>query len=507
MIWKSLFFNGLTEKEESVLKEFFLGFYRMVYIYIHLLTPDQSCAEEVTHCTLLRVCRNANFDNEVTLLASTQRIAIEEWLVYIKKKRRYYEEYLRNRGRLDAAFNDAQEMEKKVKIWKQLSPDEQIEKKQEYTTQEEGFATHYESPFMPNRQTMLSQSQSKHFATKGDIVRMVQDYAKIDPACYWESFKKQASSQQRKKSYVRTIYMAAASVILIWGSIFYFSLPPRSLPVAPGTSYLAKEKGAELILYNGSIIKLDSVPDGNFIATGVPFKKEGSKLVYVNMEPNDLIPNPMFNVLSIPPRRQYQIVLSDSSVIDLNASSQLHFPVNFSKNERLAKMEGEAFFHVNANKAKPFFVQLKDSVIVTVLGTSFNIDAHNKNDYIKATLIEGRLKITANRSGESKLLRPGQQAHFAKGNLVVNDKLNVDHVMAWKEGRFVFEHKSIPEIMEAIGPWYNVNFIYRDGIPTGQFSASFNRSSPLTEVIKILSIGSGIHMEIKADTIIVSSHH
>jgi transmembrane sensor len=536
MPWKQHFFNKNGSKE-SVCKERHNKYYFRIYIPVQYLIRDQNKADEITCHTLLQVCCHSTEHTDTDLFALMRRIAIGKCFEHIKNNPRLadeHREYLSNNedsaDLLEALFNCAQRCNNELSEWKQLSATQQekmildctpptlssvrfnkwSELLEKYRDRNITGAEEKEL-FQQAARSNAKQAQYKQFADPEEIVKHLKRLNEIDMAREYERFKKQLGVIRQPDVYYYRIIAAACLVYFVL-AIAFFTFNRAQPSPGQGSHPLSTHNwvpgtGPELIFQNGTVIKLDSIRDGVPIASGYPFMKKGSTLVYVPLLANGQEQRQGINILSIPPRRQYHITLADGSEINLNASSQLHFPINFSKNERLVKMEGEAFFHVNANKAKPFFVQLKDSVIVTVLGTSFNIDAHNKNDYIKTTLIEGSLKITANRSGESKLLRPGQQAHFAKGNLVVNDKLNVDHVMAWKEGRFVFDHKSIPEIMEAIGPWYNVNFIYRGGIPTGQFSASFNRSSPLTEVIKILSIGSGIHMEIKVDTIIVSSHH
>lgn len=64
--------------------------------------------------------------------------------------------------------------------------------------------------------------------------------------------------------------------------------------------------------------------------------------------------------------------LADGSVVTLNKSSTLQYPTGFSGKNRSVQLTGEAFFSVAKNPEKPFTVEV-GNLIVTVLGTSFNI--------------------------------------------------------------------------------------------------------------------------------------
>jgi transmembrane sensor len=533
MSWNPYFFNRLSEDAS---KEIYFNYYLKIYIYVQWLIQDPHHATIITLHTFLQVCRKGNLHNEHALLASIRRIATDKCLDYIKKNqtlRIYRKEYMANNAHsadlLKTIFDNALLLENAFRKWKQLSPAEQEEKKLEYPPQLKSFVRHYSWPYVPNtyleknitntgekelnRQAALckdKQAQSEHFATVEVMESKLRDeLTKIDPAGQWECFKKQLdAARQRKMVLFRTmaaLVTVLTTVVLYMFSLREFSITSRKPPFSIQKSAIGT--GPELILGNASIIKLDSVPDGAIIAPGIPFMKKNSTLVYVHMGPHDQVQDQGINILSVPPCRQYEVTLADSSVIKLNASSQLYFPVNFSKNERWVTMKGEAYFEVKANAERPFLVNLKDQVIVKVTGTSFNINAYNENDYIRTTLIKGRLEITANSSKKSKLLLPRQQAIFIKGSFVVNDRLNVNQVTAWKKGVFYFNEKPIREIMEEIGRWYNVKVIYEGVMPDTLFTASLSRLKPLSEIVNNILMSIPIRIKIIGDTLIVSPKH
>lgn len=351
------------------------------------------------------------------------------------------------------------------------------------------------------------QAQVDGFVTKKGIISQIRDLAEIDPAQHYESFKKQLKLIRQRQVYrSRTIAVAGLVPILsIFISLWLIRQPHSIASHQPSFSMknFSVKKEPIFILSNGSTIKLDSVPDGAFIAPGIPFKKKESTLVYVQIEPEDQAQTQGINILSVPPGRRYQITLADGSVIMLNASSQLHFPVNFSTNARWVAMEGEAWFEVNANPAKPFFVNVRNQLITKVTGTSFNIKAY-ENDYINTTLIKGHLAITNISSKQSDLLHAGQQASFRNGSFVKYDSLKMDQVIAWKKDEFIFNNNSIEEVMKEIGRWYNVKIKYKGDKPAKTITGVLPRSEPLSATINIISAYYKTHIDKNNDTLIVS---
>src|SRR5690606_41282091 len=104
---------------------------------------------------------------------------------------------------------------------------------------------------------------------------------------------------------------------------------------------------------------------------------------------------------------QYQLLLSDGTKVWLNAASSLKFPTSFEGNERRVELNGEGYFEVAHNPAKPFHVN-SNEIDVQVLGTHFNIMAYADEAFVKTTLLEGSFKII--KAGESLVIAPGRQA-------------------------------------------------------------------------------------------------
>ncbi|MCH5686062.1 FecR domain-containing protein [Niabella sp. W65] len=136
------------------------------------------------------------------------------------------------------------------------------------------------------------------------------------------------------------------------------------------------------------------------------------------------------------------------------------FPVAFTGTQRIITLKGEAYLDVSHDAKKPFIVQTGD-LSIKVLGTGFNVNAYQDAEPIKVTLLKGSVALFS--KGANRLLKPGQQASI-KGQISINNNIDVDEVLAWKNNRFVFDNCSIQQVMRQLEQWYDIEVAY-EGAP------------------------------------------
>ncbi|HEX9151453.1 MAG TPA: FecR domain-containing protein [Flavobacterium sp.] len=302
---------------------------------------------------------------------------------------------------------------------------------------------------------------------------------------------KMDTSKKIKKSSVISLFnwqkiALAASILLVMGiGTLFFIKNSNESPVVV-TSRLADDKepgktGAILTLSNGSKIVLDSVGNGlvaNQNNTTVSKKNDG--VVYTAGSGAQVV----YNTMTTPRARQYNLELSDGTKVWLNASSSITFPTSFAANERKVILTGEAYFEVAKDKTRPFRVAVND-MQVNVLGTHFNINAYDDEAAVNTTLLEGSVLLTE--KGKQVLLKPGQQAQKQKsGAIVINDNVNLEEVMGWKNGVFYFDNASLQTVLRQVSRWYDVDVVFEKGIPTRTFEGEIQRNLQLSQVLKIL---------------------
>jgi ferric-dicitrate binding protein FerR (iron transport regulator) len=70
---------------------------------------------------------------------------------------------------------------------------------------------------------------------------------------------------------------------------------------------------------------------------------------------------------------------------------------------------------------------------------------------------------------------------------IVND-VNVDKVMAWKDGKFNFQDATLEEVMRQIERWYDIEVVYEKGVPSQEFYGTMDRDLSLSEVLNGLKL-------------------
>ena len=195
--------------------------------------------------------------------------------------------------------------------------------------------------------------------------------------------------------------------------------------------------------------------------------------------------------------------LSDGTQVWLNVGSSLTYPTVFTGKERRVTITGEAYFEVADNAAMPFRVQHGD-VTISVLGTHFNVNTYEDETAQRITLLKGSVQI--NKKNVSKLLEPGQQAsisHDETNDIKVSGEVNVDEVMAWREGRFQFgESMDIGTIMRQISRWYDAEIEYK-GVVSQRFVGSISKDVNVSQVLQILEATGGVKFNIEGNKIVV----
>ncbi|MEO6289723.1 MAG: FecR domain-containing protein [Ginsengibacter sp.] len=312
-------------------------------------------------------------------------------------------------------------------------------------------------------------------------------------------------------------YAAAAVLIIIVGSGTYWLLqlkvPAKNAAIATYKEQIKETKNdlapggnkAVLTLADGSTIVLDDAENGLLTQQGnTKVLKVNGKLAY-NAE-NSKNSEILYNTISTPRGGQYQIELPDGSHVWLNALSSLHFPTVFAGKERRVEVTGEAYFEVAKNAAMPFKVSIGapsgDVGEIEVLGTHFNIMAYNDEGEIKTTLLEGSIKI--NHDMKTVVIKPGQQARLQHQSIKVIDNVDIEEVLAWKNGYFQFNAASLQQVMRQIARWYDVDISYEGKVVERRFGGKISRGNNASEVLKVLEL-SKVKFRIEDKKIIVTS--
>jgi transmembrane sensor len=99
------------------------------------------------------------------------------------------------------------------------------------------------------------------------------------------------------------------------------------------------------------------------------------------------------------------------------------------------------------------------------------------------------------------LLKPGQQAKVG-ANMQIENNVDLEQVVAWKNGYFHFQNASVDLVLQELGRWYDMDIVYQGAIPKRQFGGEISRSSTLQQVLKILE-ESNVKITVSGKNIVV----
>ncbi|OFX39200.1 MAG: hypothetical protein A2X03_05775 [Bacteroidetes bacterium GWA2_40_15] len=242
--------------------------------------------------------------------------------------------------------------------------------------------------------------------------------------------------------------------------------------------------------------------------------------------------------LSVPMGSHARFSLSDGTVVDLNAGSNLKYDNRFGLKERVVHLEGEGYFTVAKDPQKPFIV--KTSFLnIRALGTEFNVKAYSDDNKIEATLIEGSIKVEPVSDiykAVDVILKPNQKLTFYKSDSslvektavegekpesktqpvstqkinkiprLVRENVDVERVISWKENRWIFEKESLSQIAVELERKFDVEIQFdSERLKNYRFTGTIV-AEPIEQVLEVMSISAPIRYKLEGRVVTLSEN-
>lgn len=295
-------------------------------------------------------------------------------------------------------------------------------------------------------------------------------------------------------------FAAAASVVILISIGFYLyhhqnTVPKDSFVLGTAKDIPPGKNTATLTLANGKVINLSDAKAGVVVNAAALTYSDGTEV-------GDSKPLAGFQTIATPRGGIYQIVLPDGTKVWLNAASSLKFPSNFNGAViRKVELNGEAYFEVTKNKKQPFVVRTAKQEL-TVLGTHFTINSYPDEHTTRTTLLEGSVKIIAGHA--EKILKPGQQSILTANDIEISNA-DIEEVMAWKNGDFVFKSENLESILRQVSRWYDVELIYAADAPKKLVLWGYiSRLNNISAVLSQLERTGKVHFKVEGKRIMIT---
>lgn len=141
-------------------------------------------------------------------------------------------------------------------------------------------------------------------------------------------------------------------------------------------------------------------------------------------------------------------------------------------------------------------------MMVTALGTEFNVRAYPEEKFITATLIEGKVKVNCNDT-TSYVLTPNQQVVYTKSTLTSQLlEADMEDVTAWQRGEVVLTKATIDEIVQALERHYGISFqVSGKRHNQDHYNFVFKENTDITQVLEVLKVViGGFDFQLKGNT-------
>jgi transmembrane sensor len=191
------------------------------------------------------------------------------------------------------------------------------------------------------------------------------------------------------------------------------------------------------------------------------------------------------------------VFLPDSSLVRLNADSELKYNKVLWALSRKVSLKGEALFEVK--RGDNFLVQT-GPVSTQVLGTTFNVYARDKNIYVSC--IEGKVEVKHNKTKQAYILKPKEKIATSKGALEDPKPVEKPQMANWVKGEFFFTNEQLINVLKELERQFNVKVKLNDSgnrLYTGVFS-----NKNLNEALDLICIPMSLEWESIDGYIVIS---
>lgn len=199
-----------------------------------------------------------------------------------------------------------------------------------------------------------------------------------------------------------------------------------------------------------------------------------------------------------------EIVLSDGTVVVLNACSHLSYPEKFKGSERIIKLEGEAYFRVTKNAQQPFIINTR-KFDVQVLGTSFNVKAYDGDEIQTINVESGKVRVDMPEA-MSQLSRNEQIEINTKSNGYTKEKSKYNDVAIWRTGSLLFNKTPITDVAKQLERVYNCKIVFDDNQHFDNIISGIHDNKNLEEVLVSIGLTSGIKWKLNKEKGIIVLH-
>lgn len=200
------------------------------------------------------------------------------------------------------------------------------------------------------------------------------------------------------------------------------------------------------------------------------------------------------------------VPLSDGSKVTLNTDSEIHVELNPTM-RRVKLDQGEAFFEVSRDTARPFVVEIADKRVIAV-GTQFCV--RRENNEIRVLVTEGRIWIerrgTAAEAAQTHLAA-GSEARTLQTAVLIDQPApaKLEQLLSWRTGYIIFRDTALADAVAEFNRYSERKISIEDPAIAGIRVGGNFRTGDADSFLWLLQSGFPIKVEQRSDRIILTA--
>ncbi len=208
------------------------------------------------------------------------------------------------------------------------------------------------------------------------------------------------------------------------------------------------------------------------------------------------------------PGQRETVTLPDGSQFTLAPASRLRVAASYGRSSRELTLEGEAYFTVVHDAARPFQVRTAN-VVTTDMGTAFDVRSYADDSTVRVAVADGRVSLAASVPGvrggpRSTALAVGDVATVSVGGGVSTAQVaDLGPYVAWTRGELVFADVPLRDVLTALGRWYNLHVELSDSSLSRWPIRGTYTTESMTDVLTAVTSAAGAHYTRTGRTITV----
>lgn len=192
------------------------------------------------------------------------------------------------------------------------------------------------------------------------------------------------------------------------------------------------------------------------------------------------------------------LTLLDGTKIMLDSGSRLKYPDEFEGNTRDVYLEGEGFFEVKKDLARPFIIHA-GKARVQVLGTKFNVRAWKQDSSVTVMVSEGKVSLRRDDVSDSVNTVVIQQGQFSMlmddGTLSQPKMADANKYLAWTQNEIYFKDAPLQDVFSQLERWYDVTFEVNDADIINERVNMHVQKKSIDDILELLFMLTQLHVK------------